>query len=132
MGKHPQRLNRSNRSVRHLLLQQDGFTLVEMLVVITIIGLVVGLVGQRVLNHLSESKTNATKIQIEGFAQALDPYYLDNGSYPATNVGLTGLVQRPKQCRTPEWTLPERQCGSERPLGQTIFVCLPGSAWASL
>lgn len=95
MIKHRILLNRSKCSLKRRLLQQDGFTLVEMLVVITIIGLIVGLVGPRVLNHLSESKTKAARIQIEGFAQALDLYYLDNGSYPATSAGLTALVQKP-------------------------------------
>ena len=74
---------------------EAGFTLIEMLVVITIIGLIVGLVGPRVLNYLSESKTKTAKIQIEGLSSALDLYYLDNGRYPGTNEGLTALVQRP-------------------------------------
>ena len=74
---------------------EAGFTLVEMLVVIAIIGLVVGLVGPRVLNYLSELKVKAAKIQIESFSAALDLYYLDNGGYPATSDGLTALVQRP-------------------------------------
>ena len=74
---------------------EAGFTLIEMLVVITIIGLIVGLVGPRVLNYLSESKTKTAKIQIEGLSAALDLYYLDNGRYPPTNEGLTALVQRP-------------------------------------
>ena len=95
MRKHQHRLNRSKRSVHRLLLQQDGFTLVEMLVVITIIGLIMGLVGPRVLNYLSDSKAKAARIQIEGFAQALDLYFLDNGSYPATHDGLAALLQKP-------------------------------------
>ncbi len=74
---------------------EAGFTLIEMLVVITIIGLIVGLVGPRVLNYLSESKMKTAKIQIEGLSAALDLYYLDNGRYPAANEGLTALVQRP-------------------------------------
>jgi general secretion pathway protein G len=74
---------------------EAGFTLVEMLVVIAIIGLVVGLVGPRVLNYLSESKVKAAKIQIESFSAALDLYYLDNGGYPGTNEGLAALVERP-------------------------------------
>src|SRR5438876_8849939 len=53
-----------------------GFTLVEILVVITIIGLIMGLVGPRVLNYLGESKVKAAKIQIESFASALDLFYL--------------------------------------------------------
>lgn len=78
---------------------EAGFTLVEMLVVIAIIGLVVGLVGPRVLNYLSESKVKAAKIQIESFSAALDLYYLDNGVYPAGNEGLTALIERPSSAR---------------------------------
>ena len=72
---------------------EAGFTLVEMLVVITIIGLIMALVGPRVLNYLSESKAKAAKIQIESFASALDLYYLDLGRYPTTNEGLAALTQ---------------------------------------
>jgi general secretion pathway protein G len=79
--------------------REAGFTLVEMLVVIAIIGLVVGLVGPRVLNYLSESKVKAAKIQIESFSAALDLYYLDNGVYPAGNEGLSALVKRPSSAR---------------------------------
>lgn len=74
---------------------EDGFTLVEMLVVITIIGLIMGLVGPRVLNYLSESKVKAATIQIESFAGALDLYFLDLGRYPSTAQGLSALAQRP-------------------------------------
>ena len=72
-----------------------GFTLVEMLVVITIIGLIMALVGPRVLNYLSESKVKTARIQIESFTQALDLFYLDNGRYPTSSEGLSALVQRP-------------------------------------
>ncbi len=74
---------------------EAGFTLVEILVVITIIGLIMGLVGPRVLNYLSESKAKTAKIQIESFSSALDLYYLDVGRYPSTGEGLGALVQRP-------------------------------------
>ncbi len=74
---------------------ERGFTLVEILVVITIIGLIMGLVGPRVLNYLTESKAKAAKIQIESFASALDLFYLDTGRYPTSSEGLGALVQRP-------------------------------------
>jgi len=74
---------------------ERGFTLVEILVVITIIGLIMGLVGPRVLNYLTESKAKAAKIQIESFASALDLFFLDSGRYPSGSEGLTALVQRP-------------------------------------
>ena len=78
---------------------EGGFTLVEMLVVITIIGLIMALVGPRVLNYLSESKVKAAKIQIESFSSALDLFYLDNGRYPTSSEGLPALVQRPANSR---------------------------------
>jgi general secretion pathway protein G len=90
--------------------REAGFTLVEMLVVIAIIGLVVGLVGPRVLNYLSESKVKAAKIQIESFSAALDLYYLDNGAYPASSDGLTALVDRPPSALA--WNGPYLKTGS--------------------
>src|SRR5262245_38710590 len=74
---------------------ERGFTLVEILVVITIIGLIMGLVGPRVLNYLSDAKAKAAKIQIESFASALDLYFLDTGRYPSGSEGLAVLIQRP-------------------------------------
>jgi general secretion pathway protein G len=73
---------------------EQGFTLVEMLVVITIIGLIMGLIGPRVLNYLSESKVKAAKIQLQSFAGALDLFYLDAGRYPSSSEGLAVLVQQ--------------------------------------
>lgn len=73
----------------------SGFSLIEILVVITIIGLIMGLVGPRVLNYLGESKVKAAKIQLESFSSALDLFYLDVGRYPASNEGLTALTRSP-------------------------------------
>ena len=72
---------------------EGGFTLVEMLVVITIIGLIMALVGPRVLNYLGESKVKAARIQIQSFAAALDLFYLDAGRYPSGAEGLAALVR---------------------------------------
>jgi general secretion pathway protein G len=87
------------RSVRALCVRsaahQAGFTLVEMLVVLTIIALILGLVGPRVLNYLGESRVKTAKLQIESFGSALDLFYLDTGRYPTTSEGLNALVQRP-------------------------------------
>ena len=75
--------------------RERGFTLVELLVVITIIALIMGIVGPRVLNYLTESKAKAAKIQIESFASALDLFFLDTGRYPSGSEGLGALVRRP-------------------------------------
>ncbi len=72
---------------------QRGFTLIEMLVVITIIGMIMGLIGPRVLNYMSESKVKTAKIQLQSFGSALDLFYLDAGRYPSTAEGLAALVR---------------------------------------
>jgi general secretion pathway protein G len=85
-----------HRPKRNLRLRGErGFTLVELLVVITIIALIMGIVGPRVLNYLTESKAKAAKIQIESFASALDLFFLDTGRYPNGSEGLNALVARP-------------------------------------
>jgi general secretion pathway protein G len=74
---------------------QRGFTLVEMLVVITIIAMVMGLVGPRVLSYLTESKVKTARIQIQSLESALDLFFLDAGRYPSTSEGLAALMERP-------------------------------------
>jgi len=89
---------------------EAGFTLVEMLVVIAIIGLIMGLVGPRVLGYLSESKVKAAKLQIESFSSSLDLFYLDVGRYPTGSEGLTALAQRPDN--TGVWNGPYLKTGA--------------------
>jgi len=87
--------NRLARKSHRARRAERGFTLVEMLVVITIIALIMALVGPRVLNYVTESKIKAAKIQIESLSSALDLYFLDAGRYPTTSEGLGALLQRP-------------------------------------
>jgi general secretion pathway protein G len=105
---------------------EAGFTLVEMLVVITIIGLIMALVGPRVLNYLTESKVKAARIQIQSFASALDLFYLDAGRFPSSGEGLDALV-RP----TPgvaAWNGPYLRGGSvpNDPWGSPYVYRVPG------
>jgi len=97
-----------------------------MLVVITIIGLIMGLVGPRVLGYLGESKVKAAKIQIESLSAALDLFYLDNGRYPATNEGLSALIQRPSSAN--EWNGPYLKTSAvpADPWGHPYIYKVPG------
>jgi len=86
----PQRKIKQRRTHKS---RERGFTLVEILVVITIIALIMSLVGPRVLNYLTESKVKAAKIQMQSFSSALDLLYLDTGRYPSSAEGLNTLVK---------------------------------------
>ena len=105
---------------------ESGFTLVEMLVVIAIIGLVMGLVGPRVLNYLGEAKVKSAKLQIESFGSSLDLFYLDVGRYPTASEGLTALVERP--ANAPVWNGPYLKNASvpADPWGHLYIYRVPG------
>lgn len=74
---------------------KNGFTLVELLVVLAILGMLVGLVGPRVMKHLGTAKSDSARLQIENLGAALDLFYLDNGRYPSTADGLAALIEKP-------------------------------------
>ena len=85
----------SRKAPHKLLRGSAGFTLIEMLVVLVIIGLIMGLVGPRVLNYLTDARVKAAKLQIEALSSALDLYFLDTGRYPSSSEGLQALVRKP-------------------------------------
>ena len=80
--------------------RDDGFTLVEMLVVLAIIGLIATLATPQVLRYLASAKASTTATQIRGLQGALELYYLDNGAYPDTNYGLDALIDAPESSAT--------------------------------
>lgn len=79
----------------HARRKPNGFSLTEMLVVLTIIGLIVGLVGPKVLSYIATSRTKTANLQIKNFHNALDLFYLDVGRYPTTSENLSALVEKP-------------------------------------
>src|SRR5256886_10748446 len=73
----------------------QGFTLIEILVVIIVVGLLAALVGPGILGRVSEAKSAPARTQIELLGVALDNYRLDNGMYPTTEQGLEALQEKP-------------------------------------
>ena len=74
---------------------KKGFTLVELLVVLSILALLISLVGPTVYKHIAPAKKSIAKAQIENFASALDAFYIDVGRYPLSTEGLEALVNKP-------------------------------------
>jgi general secretion pathway protein G len=79
----------------------QGFTLLELLVVVAIIGLLVGFVAPRYFGQIGKSEVNTARAQIDALEKALDQYRLDTGRYPSSEMGLNALVQRPQN--EPKW-----------------------------
>jgi general secretion pathway protein G len=84
--------------------RRRGFTLLELLVVMVIIGLLAGYVGPKFFAQIGKSEVKAARAQIDGLQKALDQYRLDVGHYPSTEQGLAALVTRPAD--EPRWAGP--------------------------
>lgn len=78
-----------------LLSDRGGFTLVELMVVIVILGILAAIVGQKVMKNPDKARVKAARIQIEILGAALDQFALDTGSYPTTSQGLQALIRNP-------------------------------------
>lgn len=83
---------------------QSGFTLLELLIVLTIIGLLVGFVAPKYFAQLGKSEVKVARAQIKAFEDALDQYRLDVGRYPTTEQGLNALMAAPPG--VPRWQGP--------------------------
>lgn len=81
--------------MKHLKSAQGGFTLLELLVVMVIIGLLVGYVGPKYFAQIGKSEIKAAKAQIDALGKSLDQFRLDTGHYPTTEQGLNALVTKP-------------------------------------
>lgn len=76
-------------------IDEAGFTLIELMVVIVILGILAGLIIPRIMGRPDEARMAKARIQIESLETALKLYKLDNGSYPTTEQGLQALVEAP-------------------------------------
>lgn len=85
----------SRRTIMKRKWNHRGFTLIELMVVIVILGILAGLIVPRIMSRPEEAKQTKARIQIESLETALKLYKLDNGSYPTTEQGLQALVEAP-------------------------------------
>ena len=105
--------------------RQAGFTLLELLVVMVIIGLLASIVAPQYFAHIGKSNAKVARAQIEAFGQALDQYRLDVGRYPNSEQGLASLRAAP--ANVPTWRGPylKRDVPND-PWGKTYQYKSPG------
>jgi general secretion pathway protein G len=112
---------RANRRRAHAA----GFTLLELLVVVVIIGLLAGFVAPRYFSQVGKSEVNVAKAQIDALEKALDQYRLDIGRYPSAELGLKALIERPTA--EAKWNGPYLRKGIPLdPWGKPYLYRIPG------
>ncbi|MFH1933755.1 MAG: type II secretion system major pseudopilin GspG [Pseudomonadota bacterium] len=87
--------------MRRGFMNRRGFTLIELMVVIVILGILAGLIIPRIMGRPEEARRMKARVQIESIETALKLYKLDNGSYPSTEQGLQALVEAPSVGQLP-------------------------------
>jgi general secretion pathway protein G len=103
-----------------------GFTLLELLVVILIIGLLTGIVAPRLMGQIERSERTAARAQIDAFDKALQAFRIDMGRYPSSSEGLLALQEAP--AGDPRWRGPYLKGGVPRdPWGGDYLYQAPGS-----
>ena len=103
----------------------SGFTLLELLVVMVIIGLLAGYVGPKYFAQVGKSEIKVTKSQLVALEQALDQYRLDTGHYPTTEQGLAALNAKP--ANETKWDGPYLKKGvPPDPWGNPYLYKIPG------
>jgi general secretion pathway protein G len=114
-------------SIPHRLSAARGFTLIEILVVVVILGILAAIVVPRVMERPGEARVTRSRQDIQGIVTALSLYKLDNFSYPSSGQGLEALVTKPSgQPDAPNWKGPYLDRVAKDPWGHPYLYAQPG------
>ena len=119
-------MKKNSGSILMLARQDEGFTLVELLVVLGIIALLMTLVAPQIIRYLSDARTETATVQLRNIESALELYYLDAGQYPTNEAGPRSLMEQPSSLV--EWRGPylKKDSGLVDPWGREFVYRLPG------
>jgi general secretion pathway protein G len=109
-----------NQRMKHTLKNTQGFSLIELMIVIGILGLLIGLVGPRLIASFDKAKVETTRVNMKSIATTLKNYRLDCGQYPTTEQGVEALMSKPTS--GPE-------CKNYAPGGYVDKKTAPKDAW---
>lgn len=108
------------------LLKRGGFTLLELLIVMIIIGLLAALIGPKMIGRVGESRQTVAKQQIEGFSSSMEMYKLDTTKYPTQEQGLEALVTEPQGIANWKGPYLKKKFIPKDPWGNNYVYTYPG------
>ncbi len=120
------KLTRIHILLRGAVDQRDGFTLLELLIVIAIIGLLASVVAPKLIGRIGKSKTVIARAQVESFGTALETYRLDTGEYPSQAQGLKPLIERPDNVQNWHGPYLRKRVIPNDPWGEPYIYRYPG------
>jgi general secretion pathway protein G len=106
--------------VQSILKNESGFSLIELMIVVAILGLLIGIVGPKVMGSFDKAKVETTRVNMKNISSTLKQYRLDCGQYPTTEQGIEALISKPSAA-------PE--CKNYAPGGYLDKKTVPVDAW---
>ena len=104
----------------------DGFTLLELMVVLIILALLASIVAPRVTHYMSRAKVETAKIEVNALGHAVDEYHLDTGQFPTDAQGLKALISAPQNARSWDGPYVKKQASLIDPWGHPYLYRCPG------
>lgn len=112
----------------HTLRPQGGFTLIEVMVVVAILGILATIVMTNVIGKDDQARVTTSRATLASVSNALDLYKLDNHKYPTTDEGLSALIEKPASAKTfPDGGYLKSRSLPEDPWGNPLQYVYPGS-----